>query len=741
MSANSDNLQRSYADQLSELEDRLGSHFDDEAMLAEIHVAIKGLLSNNGASEAAIREVLQKRLAAGELRRESFELVQKMLDRILSENAAASSPDNGPAAQEEVPHVDTEVIADETPFVSTEVIVDQTPFAETEVTANDSPYEATLVIGAMPGEKAANVQIQVGSILRDRFLLQQQVVGGGKGVVYKALDQRLAEAGDENTHVAIKLLPAELSRNDNALRALQQEVAKGRCLAHPNIVRFIDLDREDDQHFIVMEWLEGKSLTSILDESSSKKIDLETTLDIIKQVSLALDYAHQRGVIHGDINPGNVRITPEGEVKLFDFGVARILQKERDAQPDFDPAELGPKSPEYSSMQVLTGEDPVPADDVFSLGCLMYRLIAGYRVYGPRSAAEAASEGMEPQQPQGLTDTQWLALKKALAYSRVPRFKSPIEFLAAFGELPKSQGTQAAPPPQAAAPAEPAQATPAKAPPPEPIAQAAQTQAPQPEPIAQAPQPSPAAQAPQPAPAAQAPQPAPAAQAPQQAPAVQAPQPESVAQAPQPAPAAPAPRPGLPVQSAAPAPLVIPDEPMVALRYPDEPRRSPWRLAILGIMLIASVFAGIKMDLLEKIEALIPLVVSGSTAVPPIQQIAAPVEDARVTPQVSDGPAVDESATESIVDGPPVEDIFDDEPLAEPLAETAAPETAALETAAGETGTVETAAAETTSAETEEAEAAEEPEVDPALLLPPTMTVIRTRSGSHDEREFRVRNH
>jgi hypothetical protein len=226
MSANSDNLQRSYADQLSELEDRLGSHFDDEAMLAEIHVAIKGLLSNNGASEAAIREVLQKRLAAGELRRESFELVQKMLDRILSENAAASSPDNGPAAQEEVPHVDTEVIADETPFVSTEVIVDQTPFAETEVTANDSPYEATLVIGAMPGEKAANVQIQVGSILRDRFLLQQQVVGGGKGVVYKALDQRLAEAGDENTHVAIKLLPAELSRNDNAPALHRHGVAR-----------------------------------------------------------------------------------------------------------------------------------------------------------------------------------------------------------------------------------------------------------------------------------------------------------------------------------------------------------------------------------------------------------------------------------------------------------------------------------------------------------------------------------
>jgi serine/threonine protein kinase len=737
MSANSDNLQRSYADQLSDLEDRLGSLFDDEAMLAEIHVAIRGLLSNNGASEAAIREVLQKRLAAGELRRESFELVQKMLDRILTENASAAPLENEPAPQEEVPHVDTEVIVDETPFVSTEVIVDETPFAATEVTANDSPYDATLVIGTSTDEKTANVQIQVGSVLRDRFLLQQQVVGGGKGVVYKALDQRLAEAGDENTHVAIKLLPAELSRNDNALRALQQEVAKGRCLAHPNIVRFIDLDREEDQHFIVMEWLEGKTLTSILDESSSQKIDLETALDIIKQVSLALDYAHQRGVVHGDISPANVRITPEGEVKLFDFGVARILQKERDAQPDFDPAELGPKSPEYSSMQVLTGEDPVPTDDVFSLGCLMYRLIAGYRVFGPRSAAEAASEGMEPQQPQGLNNTQWLALKKALAYSRVPRFKSPIEFLAAFGELPKSQGAQAAPPPQAAPAVEPVQAPPAKAPQPEPIAQAAQAvppaqapqpaptvSAPQPESLAQATQPAPTAQAPQPEPIAQAPQPEPIAQAPQPEPIAQATQPAPTAQAPQPAPAAQGPKPGLPVQSSAPAPLVIPDEPMVALRYPDDPPRSPWRLAILGIMLIASVFAGIKMDLIEKIEALIPLVVSGSTAVPPVQQDTAPEEIARVTPQASDEPVVDESGTESIVDGPPVEDIFDEQPLQEPVAESAAPETTA-----GETGTAETTAAENTTAETEAAEAAEEPEIDQAALLPPTLTVGLVTSG------------
>ena len=85
MSANSDNLKRSYSEQLSDLDSRLGSTFDDGAVLAEIHVAIKGLLTNNGDSEARIRAILQKRFEAGDLRPESFELVQKMLDGILTE--------------------------------------------------------------------------------------------------------------------------------------------------------------------------------------------------------------------------------------------------------------------------------------------------------------------------------------------------------------------------------------------------------------------------------------------------------------------------------------------------------------------------------------------------------------------------------------------------------------------------------------------------------------------------------
>jgi serine/threonine protein kinase len=252
------------------------------------------------------------------------------------------------------------------------------------------------------------------------------------GVVYKALDRRLAEAGADQTSVAIKVLSPQLAEDGHALRALQQEATKTRCLVHPNIVRFIDLDRDDDLYFLILEWLDGRTLAEILDSVDARSIDTDAAFRVVRQIGDALDYAHRCGIVHADIKPGNIMIMPNGDAKLFDFGVAHVRQQQ--AEGDFDPGVLGARTPAYSSMQVLGGEKPVASDDVFSLGCLLYRLIAGYRVFGPRNAAEASLEGMTPQRPQGLNDDQWKALKKALSYSRVTRFQSVKEFTDALEE-------------------------------------------------------------------------------------------------------------------------------------------------------------------------------------------------------------------------------------------------------------------------------------------------------------------
>lgn len=401
MGANEDTAGLSYADQLAEIEERLKHHEGDEALLADVGAAIRGMVDDGTVSAEELRAMLRQRFENGGLRRESHELVETLLDSIAAENMS---------------------------------------------TGDEKPYTRTMVIETVA--EAANetsAPLQVGSVLRDRFLLKQQVTEGSMGVVFKALDRRLAEAGEDNAWVAIKVLHPNLARNAKALRALQQEAAKGRCLSHPNIVRMIDLDREGDTYFLVMEWLEGRSLAQILDDKPGNRMDIDTTLDIVRQVARALDYAHERGVVHADVKPGNLMLTPDGTVKLVDFGVARVRQKQIEGKPRSDPAVLSAGTPAYASMQVLTGEDPTPSDDVFSLACLTYRLIAGYRVFGPRNAADAAEQGMEPQRPQGLGDRQWQALKKALSYARVTRYESPRRFLEAL-ETPQEAPAASVPP-------------------------------------------------------------------------------------------------------------------------------------------------------------------------------------------------------------------------------------------------------------------------------------------------------
>ena len=400
MNAESEKMRETFVDQLSIFEARLDSKINDVNMLADIQVAIGHLLSANDGNEAAIRRVLQDRYESGNLRKETFQLVKSMLDRYVTEQLP-TSPNTG---------------------------------ATSDDSGKDVDLEATMIIpmDARLKARTAEDRVQVGSILRDRFTLQERVAGGSMGVVYKALDQMLVEGNASDPWVAVKVLSPQLAANEQALRALQQEAAKGRCLTHPNIVRFIDLDRDDDLYFIVMEWLDGRTLAEILDAPGCGSLGKARAFQIVQQVGKALDYAHRCGIVHADVKPGNIMMMPNGDLKLFDFGVARVRQKQMQDQSDFDPGVLGLLTPAYSSMQVLTGDDPAPTDDVFSLACLLYRLIAGYRVFGPRNAAEAAEEGMKPQRLQSLSDAQWKVLKKALSYARVTRFDSMAKFMEAL---------------------------------------------------------------------------------------------------------------------------------------------------------------------------------------------------------------------------------------------------------------------------------------------------------------------
>lgn len=411
MSAESKKISDTFVDQLDSFDDRLDASVDDVELLADIQKGIGGLLASSGSDEGEIRRVLLERYQTGSLRKETFELVNSMLDRRASEQ----DPGNGLHGESDASYATT------SPSIMDEIdaLGSDDKFGTTTVIPNDAFPSAT-----------ADERVQVGSLLRDRFLLKEKVLGGSMGVIYKALDRRLAEAEADDPWVAIQILSPQLAENAPALRALQQEATKGRCLVHPNVVRFIDLDKDDDLYYLVMEWVEGRTLASVLDSADVQSIDRNEAFRIVTQIGDALEHAHRFGIVHADVKPGDIMLTPNGDAKLFDFGVARVRQKQSENELDPDTADT--PTPAYSSMQVLTGEEPVVSDDVFSLACLLYRLIAGHRVFGPRNAAEAAQEGMTPQRPQGLADGQWRAIKKALSFARVARFASIAEFMVAL---------------------------------------------------------------------------------------------------------------------------------------------------------------------------------------------------------------------------------------------------------------------------------------------------------------------
>ncbi|MEO0365615.1 MAG: protein kinase [Pseudomonadota bacterium] len=304
---------------------------------------------------------------------------------------------------------------------------------ELELTSTDASLVEEVVI-ELPevresSQPATVTSLEIGALLRDRFEIIGRAAGGSMGVVYKAIDRRQAEAEGGQPVVAIKVLAPDYAGHASAMRALQQEATKGRYLNHPAIVRFLDLDRSGDLVFLVMEWLDGKSLSEVLAESDTQALDRDQAMKIIGDIGAALEHAHQMGVTHADVKPGNVMLLPNGEVKLLDFGIARARGGSVGIATPEDNAFLKAATPAYASPAVLSGQSPRPVDDVFSLACLAYRILSGARVFRNKTAREAKEEGLLPPKFPGVDPQVWRGLTRALDLDESSRTQSVADFL------------------------------------------------------------------------------------------------------------------------------------------------------------------------------------------------------------------------------------------------------------------------------------------------------------------------
>lgn len=277
-------------------------------------------------------------------------------------------------------------------------------------------FDDDSLIASLIDPKTDNV-LEVGTLLNNRFEIVGLAHSGGMGHVYKATDRCWNSAGSGQIHVAIKMLRESLADRDEFRMMLEREAAKAKSLSHPNIINVFDFDEHEDRFFLVMEWLEGESVSALLRRTRGQRVAPNFAWAVIEGAATALHHAHLNNVIHADINPSNIFITTTLDIKLLDFGVARCGN-------DFDdPAEGGTTwvTQTYASPEVLTGLSPVFQDDVFSLGCVAYRLLTGEHPFGGSPSIIAKDRGIAVEPIPGLPEREWQILSRALAYSRSER--------------------------------------------------------------------------------------------------------------------------------------------------------------------------------------------------------------------------------------------------------------------------------------------------------------------------------
>ena len=241
--------------------------------------------------------------------------------------------------------------------------IDSPPEASTEDRPPEAPREASVFESmASPGT------LDPGTVLGDRYRIEELIGFGGMGAVYRATDLELDRV------MALKVIRPHLADDPNVLQRFKQEIILAREVTHRNVVRIFDIGQADDTRYISMEFIEGKDLQGLLKERGA--LPAEEVAEIIEQVCLALDAAHQQGVVHRDLKPANIMLEPDGRVVVMDFGIARSLEVSGMTQTG---SMLG--TPDYMSPEQVKGEQVDSRSDLFALGIILYQLLTGELPY------------------------------------------------------------------------------------------------------------------------------------------------------------------------------------------------------------------------------------------------------------------------------------------------------------------------------------------------------------------------
>jgi eukaryotic-like serine/threonine-protein kinase len=259
-----------------------------------------------------------------------------------------------------------------------------------------------------------------------KYTLEDRLGEGGMAAVFRSHHPQF------HRPVAIKILPPTIGQDPTFRARFEREGRTIAGLNHPNIIRVYDIDESDGLFYMVMDLLPGGTLESRIREGG---LDRKWSADVIVKVAGALEYAHSRGVIHRDIKPSNVLLDAEGQPVLADFGIARLVQGE--GEPNLTSAGMVMGTPAYMAPEQLTGGQPDARSDIYSLGVVLYQLLAGRAPFtGDTMAIVSAHLTKQPPALRELMSDLPPALDavvlQALAKQPEHRFKSAGVFAQAL---------------------------------------------------------------------------------------------------------------------------------------------------------------------------------------------------------------------------------------------------------------------------------------------------------------------
>jgi serine/threonine-protein kinase len=225
-----------------------------------------------------------------------------------------------------------------------------------------------------------------GQKINDRYEIVRSIGEGGMANVYLGVDTIL------NRNVAIKILRGDLASDEKFVRRFQREALSASSLSHPNIVEMYDVGEDNDQYYIVMEYIEGKTLKQLLKKRGF--LTIPEVIDIMLQLTDGLAHAHDSYIIHRDIKPQNILILENGLVKITDFGIAVALNSSQLTQTN---SVMG--SVHYLPPEQASGKGSTIKSDIYSLGIIMYELLTGKLPFKGENAIEIALKQLKDQMP------------------------------------------------------------------------------------------------------------------------------------------------------------------------------------------------------------------------------------------------------------------------------------------------------------------------------------------------------